>query len=64
MSMVAVYHMLKFGFKGFITIFATASYIIISLSIVSFLFFFINEIDWGTKISIFDKGIAGEMIIE
>ncbi|MCD4761376.1 hypothetical protein K8R32_00260 [bacterium] len=51
--LVAVYHMLKFGFKNSITVATTFIFLIIASLLVLTSFNFIWEIDWNTQVEIF-----------
>lgn len=62
MSIVAIYHMLKFGFKSFATFFATFLFVIIASVIIGVSYHYINQIDWNLQISIFDKDFEKEII--
>ncbi len=53
LSIVAVYHMLKFGFKNFITIFTTFIFIGISLMLLAITYSYIDGINWQKEIIIF-----------
>jgi len=51
--LVSVYHMLKFGFKNFITPLTTFVFIGFALILLFVSFSFIASIDWSAEISIF-----------
>lgn len=50
---VVVFHMLKYGFKNLTNFIVTLIFIVVSIILVIISFYFINQIDWGTNISIF-----------
>jgi len=52
-SLVAIYHMLKFGFLNFTTFFIIFVYIIIAVLLLAVSYNFLNQIDWTAQISIF-----------
>jgi hypothetical protein len=49
-SLVAVYHMFKFGFKNFITFTTTFTYMAISAVILLSSFGYISQVDWQTEL--------------
>jgi len=53
-SLVALYHMLRFGFLNFTTFFITFIYIVISILILFFSYQYISQIDWGLNITVFE----------
>jgi len=54
-SLVAVYHMMKFGFKNFTTFFTTFIFIGIAILMLTTTYNFIEQIDWKTEITIFEN---------
>lgn len=52
-SLVAVYHMIKFGFKNFTTFFTTFIFVAVSLVLLVVSYNFLIQIDWDTSVSIF-----------
>ncbi len=59
-SIVALYHMFKFGFKNFATYISILVYLVISAYILGVSFFYILQIDWN--ISIFDINNSSSVI--
>jgi len=53
-SWVALFHMIKFGFKNFTTFFTTFIYIAISLLLLAGSYNFISQIDWQANISLLE----------
>jgi len=54
LSLSAIYHMFKFGFKNLITFLSTFIFIIISIFLLASSYYYISEIDWKTQISLFE----------
>jgi hypothetical protein len=54
LSLVAIYHMLKFGFKSFATFSATFIFIVISIFLLLGSYTYLSQIDWQKEIIIFD----------
>jgi len=54
-SLVAIYHMLKFGFLNFTTFFIIFVYIIIAILLLATSYYFLNQIDWTLRFGIFDN---------
>ena len=52
-SLVAVYHMIKFGFKNFTTFFTTFIFVAVSLALLVVSYNFLIQIDWDASVSIF-----------
>lgn len=52
-SLVAIYHLLRFGFKNFVTLTSVLVYISFALIIIYFSFTFIGTVDWNMGISLF-----------
>jgi len=63
-SIVAVYHMVKYGFKTFATFFSIFLYIGVSLFILVFSYLYINKIDWNVDVAVFDGILNNERVIE
>jgi len=61
LSLSAIYHMLKFGFKNLVTFLSTFIFIIISILILASSYYYISEIGWKTQISLFD-GILSQTL--
>jgi len=53
-SLVAVYHMMKFGFKNFTTFFTTFIYIGVSIIILVISYNFLSQINWGINMSVLE----------
>ncbi len=51
-SLTAIYHILRFGFKNFITIFMAMLYVGVSAWILLVSYNYIKQIDWDLQISI------------
>lgn len=49
---VAVYHMMKFGFKNFTTFITTFIFISVAIIMLYASFNYINKIDWQTEVTI------------
>ena len=54
-SLVAIYHMLKFGFLNFTTFFIIFVYIVVAGLLLAVSYNFLNKIDWNSQVSIFDN---------
>lgn len=52
-SLVAIYHLMKFGLANFLTYAISMGYLVISILIFSTSFYYINQIDWDVNASIF-----------
>lgn len=52
--LVALYHMLKFGMRNFTTFFVTFIFIGIAVLMLYSSFYFINQIDWSLRVSVFE----------
>jgi hypothetical protein len=52
-SLVALYHLLKFGFKGGVTFFTAFGYVAVSGLIILATFSYLEPIDWQTSVSVF-----------
>ena len=53
-SLVAVYHMMKFGFKNFTTFFTTFVFVAVSLALLIISYNFLIQIDWDISVSILE----------
>jgi len=51
-SLVAIYHMLKFGFLNFTTFFIIFVYIIIAILLLVASYSYLSQIDWNLRISV------------
>jgi len=58
---VAVYHMVSYGFKTFLTFLTTVIFIAFSVILLLVVFNFIGKVDWQTSISIFE-GISNNSL--
>ncbi len=56
-SLAALYHMFKYGFRSFVTIFSVILYIVISIIIINISFLFITQVDWSAEL--FNFAITG-----
>lgn len=56
-SLVAVYHMVRFGYLSFFTYLVTFIYIAVSILLLFASYNFISQIDWGMNVTLF-AGIA------
>lgn len=54
-SLVAVYHMMKFGFKNFTSFFATFIFIGVSVFILMESYNYLSQIDWGMNVIVFEN---------
>ncbi|MFH0923924.1 MAG: hypothetical protein V1825_04280 [Candidatus Falkowbacteria bacterium] len=61
-SLVAVYHMIKFGFKNFTTFFTTFIFVAVSLALLAVSYSFLIQIDWDTSVSMFKGAFDGSQI--
>ncbi|NTW22996.1 hypothetical protein HGA34_05695 [Candidatus Falkowbacteria bacterium] len=57
-SLTALYHLLKFGFKGGVTFFTACGYVAISGVIILATLSYLEPIDWDTSISVFGNFIT------
>ena len=48
-SMVAIYHMLKFGFLNFTTFFVIFIYIAVAVLLLFTSYYFLNQVDWTLR---------------
>lgn len=55
LSLVAIYHMFKFGFKNFTTFFTTFIFVAVSILILAFSINSLAGIDWNLQVSIFNE---------
>lgn len=53
-SLAGIYHMLRFGFAGFATFFATFAYIVGALVLLAVSYNFLSPIEWGMNVSLFE----------
>ncbi|MCK4554263.1 hypothetical protein KAU19_04855 [Candidatus Parcubacteria bacterium] len=60
-SIVAVYHMMKFGFKNFTTFFTTFIFVGVSILMLMTTYDFISQIDWQTQVTIFENAFNKEL---
>ncbi len=49
-SVTALYHMLKFGFKNFVSYMSVFLYLAVSLIILGASFFYISQTNWSTNL--------------
>jgi hypothetical protein len=54
-SLVAVYHMIKFSFKNFISFFATFIFIGVSALILMESYNYLSRIDWEMNVIVFEN---------
>lgn len=52
-SLTALYHLLKFGFKGGVTFFTAIVYMAVSATVILATSSYLEPIDWNTSVSIF-----------
>jgi hypothetical protein len=57
-SLAAVFHMVKFGFRGLVSIVATFVYVGISVFLLTVSYGYITNIDWHQEVTVFGN-IAG-----
>lgn len=62
-SLVAIYHMLKFGFKSFATFATTILFICVSLFVLAGTYNYLSDIDWNKEIIIFQNPLNTELQI-
>lgn len=62
--MVAIYHIMKFGAKNFITLATTSIFIGIAVLILITSSYYINQIDWENYVNLFQGFFNNEMIFE
>ncbi|MCK4554299.1 hypothetical protein KAU19_05055 [Candidatus Parcubacteria bacterium] len=60
-SIVAVYHMMKFGFKNFTTFFTTFIFIGVAILMLMTTYDFISQIDWKEQVTIFENAFNREL---
>jgi len=60
-SLVALYHMLKFGFKNFTTFFTTFIYLVISVLILMISYNYLSQIDWGINVYVLENMFNAKM---
>ncbi len=53
-SIIALYHMIRFGFKNFTTFFTTFIFIAVSILILAFTYEYLIQIDWNLEVSAFE----------
>ena len=51
-SLVAIYHVLRFGFLNFTTLASTLIFIAVSAMLLIYSYNFINQIDWNLNVSL------------
>lgn len=56
-SLIAYYHIIRYGQIGFISVAATLTYFIVSVLILVFSYLFINQIDWSIGLTVSQGGI-------
>lgn len=61
-SIIAVYHMMKFGFKNFTTFFATFIFVAVSLTLLIISYNFLIQIDWDISVLMF-KGAFDQKLL-
>jgi hypothetical protein len=54
-SLVALYHMFKFGFKNITTYFTSFLYVLIATGMLAVSYIYLNELDWTVKISVLNN---------
>lgn len=54
-GLVAIYHMIKFGFKNFTTFFATFMFIGVSIFMLSESYNYLSRIDWEMNVIVFEN---------
>jgi hypothetical protein len=54
-SLIAVYHMFRYGFKNFFTFFAVFLYIAASIGLFYTSLAYINGIDWQLNVTMFEN---------
>lgn len=64
LSLAGVYHMFKFGFKSFISFFTTFTYLVVSFIIILASFNYFSQVDWQTRISLFDGFLSDNQFME
>lgn len=57
-SLIAVYHMMRFGFIDFVTFFATFFYVAGAIIMLNISYNFLIPIDWSINVSIFNNLIS------
>ncbi len=53
MMMVALYHILRFGFKNFTTILTTLVFIVVTILILMISYNYLSQIDWAREVTVF-----------
>jgi len=54
LSLIAVFHMMKYSFRSFIAFFMTFSYLAVSFLLLMVFYNYFSAVDWQTNISIFE----------
>jgi len=57
-SLVALFHLLKFGFKGAITFFTATGYVAVSTLIIFGTMSYLEPVDWQASISVLSNFIT------
>lgn len=52
-SVVAIYHMVKFGFRGVIAYLATIIFIAVSLAMLGVSWHYVSDINWDKQVTLF-----------
>ena len=56
-SIIALYHMIRYGQMGFISLLVILIYILVSVMILYTSYQYLSQIDWSAEITIFPGGI-------
>jgi hypothetical protein len=51
--LAGIYHMARFGFKGFVTIASTVLFVMVAVLMLAVSATYISNVDWSTQISFF-----------
>lgn len=54
-SVVAVYHMVKYGFLNLTTVISTVLFVGVSVLIFYASFYYLDQVNWGTSITFFNS---------
>lgn len=56
-SLIALYHIIKFGQINFKSLSVTFAYLVVSTVIISLSYAYLSQINWGVSLTIFQGGV-------
>lgn len=56
-SVIALYHIIKYGQIGFVSLMSIAVYLAVSAALLSLSYQFLSQIDWSVGLTIFQGGV-------